>query len=132
MFALCLKTGLMSVILGSEITLSWQHSVEKIVWQEDYKVDQQSIVLIEARVRGTGAGMEIPEGAVYVNDKTSKQFGAWQYQPKNHRFESINLTHSTYTSPYQICQQHVCQTLPQLMPSIADNAVVELTACSLD
>lgn len=38
--------------------LSWVHSVEKTEWRENWRVQAQGLVLVEARVRGSGAGME--------------------------------------------------------------------------
>ena len=66
MTGLCL--GLAGVVWASlplqQFTLAWQHSIEKTRWEEDYRVTSSGLVLGEARVRGNGAGMEIPDGAV--------------------------------------------------------------------
>jgi len=65
MIGLCL--GLAGVVWAqlpvSSFTLAWDHTIEKIRWEEDYRVTEQGLVLEEARVRGNGAGMEIPEDA---------------------------------------------------------------------
>lgn len=45
-------------------TLAWTHSVERTEWQEDWRVQAGELVLAQARVRGSGAGMEPPDGAV--------------------------------------------------------------------
>jgi hypothetical protein len=42
----------------ANFTLAWNHSIEKIRWEEDYRVTAQGLVLEQARVRGNGAGME--------------------------------------------------------------------------
>lgn len=126
---LCLTAGLISVFLGNEITLTWQHSVEKIIWQEDYVATENAVVVVNGRVRGTGAGMEIPKGAVQITDKNSPNYGAWQYQIPNNKFAKINLTHSQYTAPYSFCNKSSCKTINQLIPNIPDYAVIELTTC---
>jgi len=61
-------------------TLAWTHTIEKIRWEEDYRVTAEGLVLGEARVKGSGAGMEIPDGAELRN-------GSWHYQrsPTAHR-----------------------------------------------
>ncbi|MEO6663373.1 MAG: DUF1850 domain-containing protein [Rubrivivax sp.] len=45
-------------------TLSWTHSVERTEWREDWRVQHQQLVLDEARVRGSGAGMDPGDGAI--------------------------------------------------------------------
>ena len=43
----------------ANFTLAWNHSIEKIRWEEDYRVTAQGLVLEQARVRGNGAGMQL-------------------------------------------------------------------------
>ena len=63
--ALCILAGAKTVALAvSAFSLSWTHSVEKITWQENWQVTPAGLELIEARVKGSGAGMEPPEDAV--------------------------------------------------------------------
>ena len=76
MMALCLSAGALFVTLHTQsFTLGWMHSVEKIRWEEDYNVTPQGLQLTQARVKGTGAGMEIPDGAVFRDD-------SWHYYEK--------------------------------------------------
>jgi hypothetical protein len=44
-------------------TLAWTNSVEKVEWQEDWRVTPQGLQLVSARVKGSGAGMEPPPEA---------------------------------------------------------------------
>jgi len=53
--------------------LAWNHTIEKIRWEEDYRVTPDGLLLGEARVKGSGAGMEIPDDAELRD-------GAWHYQ----------------------------------------------------
>jgi hypothetical protein len=55
-------------------TLAWTHSVEQVRWEEDWRVTPAGLVLLEARVRGSGAGMEPPDGA-------RLEGGWWVYAP---------------------------------------------------
>jgi hypothetical protein len=55
-------------------TLAWTHSVEKTLWQEEWKVLPSGLQILEARIKGSGAGMEPPEGAVLRD-------GWWVYRP---------------------------------------------------
>ena len=74
MTGLCLVAGLLVAQFGDDITLRWTHSIQKIVWEEDYRREGGALRLVEARVRGTGAGMEPPANAVLRE-------GAWHYTP---------------------------------------------------
>ena len=72
---LCLAAGGLVVRLGmAALTLAWTHSVEKIAWEEDWAATPQGLVLREARVRGSGAGMEPPPEARFVE-------GGWRWTP---------------------------------------------------
>ena len=65
MIGLCV--GLAGVIWAevpvSGFTLAWQQSVEKVRWEEYYRVTPTGLVLEAARIRGPGAGMEPPDDA---------------------------------------------------------------------
>ena len=57
--SLCiLAGGKVTVIAATAFSLSWIHSVEKIEWQEDWAIVDAEFVLTEARVKGSGAGMD--------------------------------------------------------------------------
>ena len=62
--ALCLAAGALTVSLpATHFTLRWQHSIEKIWWEEDYALAGPWLVITGARIRGSGAGMDPPDGA---------------------------------------------------------------------
>ena len=62
--SLCLAAGAASAVLAlNGFTLAWTHSIEKIHWEEDWRVEGRALVITEARIRGFGAGMEPPAGA---------------------------------------------------------------------
>lgn len=46
-----------------DFTLAWMHSIEHVRWEEDYLVTADGLVPGEARIQGSGAGMEPPQGA---------------------------------------------------------------------
>ncbi|MGH8487100.1 MAG: DUF1850 domain-containing protein, partial [Pseudomonas sp.] len=54
MIGLCL--GLAGVVLSelplTDFTLAWTHTIEKIRWEEDYRVTPLGLQLGEARVKG--------------------------------------------------------------------------------
>jgi hypothetical protein len=56
---LCLAGGAVLVrIAAAAFTLSWTHTVERIPWQEDWRVEDDRLVLQTVRLKGSGAGME--------------------------------------------------------------------------
>ena len=72
---ICLLAGsAIAPLMAGAITLAWTHSVEKIVWEEDWRSTPAGLELVEARVRGSGAGMEPPPEARLVN-------GVWSWKP---------------------------------------------------
>ena len=63
--ALCLLAGAFAAQLEvTDFTLAWTHSVERVRWEEDWRVESKRLVLIESRIKGSGAGMEPPPDAV--------------------------------------------------------------------
>lgn len=69
----------------------------------------QELTLVQARIKGSGAGMEVPDGAVLKD-------GVWHYQV-DRRVKALNLTISPYgQDEYQICTpQNGCQSIPTLL-----------------
>ncbi|MGE4244382.1 MAG: DUF1850 domain-containing protein [Parvibaculaceae bacterium] len=73
--SLCIAAGAKLTLLAvSAFTLSWTHSVEKTRWEEDWRVTPAGLEIVEARVKGSGAGMDPPEGARLED-------GWWRYRP---------------------------------------------------
>ncbi len=63
--AICIATiGGITKLAATSFILSWTHSVEKIPWQEYWTVTPHGLVITEARVKGSGAGMDPPDDAV--------------------------------------------------------------------
>jgi hypothetical protein len=118
---LCLLAGAMSVsLLSDHATLSWSHSVEKQLWEEDWRTTPAGLVIDEARVTGSGAGMEAGEDAVLRE-------GFWRWKPGLPPIREIRLRRSGATADYRICQDGRCRPLSDLLPGDADP--VTLTSC---
>ncbi len=121
--ALCLVAGAVAATLALEsFTLAWTHSIEKIRWEEDWRVDGCSLVLAQARVRGTGAGMEPPPGAILEQ-------GAWRYHPALPPQEVLRLTHSPHAAGYEFCVAGRCAPLAERLPGIDNTTVIEIRSC---
>jgi len=123
MSGICLAAGALAAALPlSGFTLAWTHSIEKIRWEEDYRVVNSRLVLTEARIEGSGAGMEPPADARFER-------GVWHYRPKLAPLERLRLTHSPYTAGYEICAAGTCRALSAVLPGLPEFAVVEVSAC---
>lgn len=128
MTGLCL--GLAGVVWASlplqQFTLAWQHTIEKIRWEEDYQVTPAGLVLGEARVQGNGAGMEIPDGAVLRD-------GAWHYRRHLPPLQPLHAGRTPEAGDYQLCTAQGCQPLAHwLGPPNKATPAVDLWACELD
>jgi hypothetical protein len=126
MIGLCLSVAsvLVAMLPTERFTLAWTHSVEKIRWEEDYAINARHLELIAARVRGSGAGMEIPEGARYRD-------GAWEYQPRTEPLARLRLAHSGVAGDYTLCWAQGCQPLSRLAGrDVRKPVVVELAPCA--
>jgi hypothetical protein len=123
MSSLCLAAGALSAAIHAPaFTLAWMHSIEKIRWEEDWQIRAGALHLVEARIRGTGAGMEPPAQAKLKN-------GVWHYVPDTPPLPSVQLAHSPYTKGYELCVAGLCRPLADHLPGIDNTAVIELRPC---
>lgn len=89
--SLCLATTAVALQLAAQsFTLSWIHSVEHTEWRERWRVEGAQLVLDQARVRGSGAGMDPGEGAVL-------QHGWWVWAGHGLTVPALNLANSGAT-----------------------------------
>nr|WP_006326405.1 DUF1850 domain-containing protein [Mesorhizobium sp. STM 4661]CCV10326.1 conserved hypothetical protein [Mesorhizobium sp. STM 4661] len=104
--SLCILAAGKTVTLSvTAFTLSWTHSVEKTSWQEDWKVLPSGLQVIEARIKGSGAGMEPPEGAVLKG-------GWWAYVPRVGVQRRVVLAASGATGGgWMLCTVQGCREL---------------------
>ncbi|TGQ74544.1 DUF1850 domain-containing protein [Mesorhizobium sp. M00.F.Ca.ET.186.01.1.1] len=104
--SLCiLAAGKTATLAVAAFTLSWTHSVERTRWEEDWKVAPSGLQLVEARVKGSGAGMEPPDGAVL-------KAGWWVYAPKVGPQNRLVLAASGATGGgWTLCSAQDCREL---------------------
>lgn len=118
-----------AVVLGEHLTLTWNHSVEKILWSEQYQARADGLWRIAAVFRGHGAGMEIPEGAM-------AQKGAWISTTPQKIEGGLLLSHSSFVGEYNLCvgdsesTPSGCYPLTAWLPNLPDVATVQLIPCS--
>jgi hypothetical protein len=119
--ALCIVVGTALVSIPAQrFMLRWQHTVEKVLWEEDYVVAGDWLYLSGARVQGSGAGMEPPPDAVRVGQ-------SWHYRPTDRWYRSVNLARSAFGRDYELCIDDVCKPMAVWVPGAP--APTTLTPC---
>jgi hypothetical protein len=113
-------------VAGQRFTLAWTHSIEKTRWEEDYRVvvDGGAVRLhaTEARIRGSGAGMEPPPGAVLRD-------GWYAYRPPEAWPAQLLLSRSGFVADYELCiDSRACRPIAHWLPS--DGGATRLRACT--
>jgi hypothetical protein len=115
--------GLVAATLDvTEFTLAWTHSVEKIRWEEDYRVTDEGLIALAARVQGSGAGMEPPADAVLRD-------GWWHYQPQLPVLSKLTLARSSYVPGYEFCARGACRTMSSMIGAPRDGETIDLFPC---
>jgi hypothetical protein len=106
-------------------TLAWTHTIEKIRWEEDYRVTPEGLLLGEARVKGSGAGMEIPDDA-------ELREGSWHYRRQLAPLQPLRVGRTPEAGDYQVCFDQGCHPLSEwLGPPQASQPALELWSCEL-
>lgn len=110
--------GRATVVAASAFTLAWTHSVEKTRWEEDWRLTPAGLELVAARVKGSGAGMEVPDGAVLAD-------GAWSYVPDLPPQKALLLARSGATGEgWELCADAGCRDI-----GVSAGEPVEIRAC---
>jgi hypothetical protein len=118
---LCLVAGVViTQLMSGAITLAWTHSVERTLWEEDWRAGPGGLELVEARVRGSGAGMEPPPEARLVD-------GAFAWRPAVGLLEEVVLRRSGATADWRICMSGRCRPMDDFVPP--DSDPVRLSLC---
>jgi hypothetical protein len=122
MLGLCLaRSAATLAIAASQFTLSWTHSIEKVRWEEQWRVTPAGLVVELALIHGSGAGMEPPDGAVLAG-------GVWRYRPKLPPQPTVTLAASSFTADHTLCVGDDCRALQRW---IAGSGPVRLSPCEV-
>ncbi|WBU65490.1 DUF1850 domain-containing protein [Paracoccus aerodenitrificans] len=102
----CLLIGAAALSLsGDGFSLSWTHSVERIEWREEWALTEDGLELVQAAVKGSGAGMEPGPDA-------RLEQGWWVWQPDIPAQPQIVLAASGLTpSAWRLCDGDECRDL---------------------
>jgi hypothetical protein len=121
--SLCLiSAGVTKTLAIAAFTLVWTHSIEKIDWQEDWRVTPRGLELVEARVKGSGAGMEPPPEARLVD-------GWFQWRPKPVLRSEVVLGNSGLAGEWRLCRGGKCRTLSDILGHPVGVHTTTMRAC---
>jgi len=116
--------GALHALPGSTATLAWQHSVEKVQWEEQWQATPAGLKAGEARIRGSGAGMEPPPEARFHD-------GWYVYHPDLPPQKELIIPDSTFTAPATLCVADQCAPLAAWAGRPAgDTHPIRLGVCS--
>ena len=117
---ICLWAGkLVAPLMAGAMTLAWTHSVKRIGWEEDWRAGPAGLELAEARVRGSGAGMEPPPEARLID-------GVWAWKPGLPPQREVVLRRSGATADWRICISGRCLPMEAYLPAEADPVVMRV------
>jgi hypothetical protein len=121
--SLCLASaGVVKTLALAAFTLVWTHSIEKVGWQEDWRITPDGLLLVQARVKGFGAGMEPPPDARLIN-------GWFQWQPQRAPMPELVLANSGAAGEWRLCSDGKCRTLSEIFDRPAGVNVTVMSAC---
>ncbi|UFZ03085.1 DUF1850 domain-containing protein [Bradyrhizobium ontarionense] len=122
--SLCLASaGVVKALALASFTLAWSHSVEKTAWQEDWRVTPDGLELAQARVKGSGAGMEPPPEARLVD-------GWFQWQPQRAPLSRLVLANSGAAGEWRVCGDGQCRTLSEIFGHDIGVATITMSVCN--
>jgi hypothetical protein len=106
--SVCALVGGQTIVYATSVfTLIWTHSVEKTHWEEDWRATSRGLEIVEARIAGSGAGMEPPSDAVLAA-------GVWHYHPALPPQHELVLARSGATGGvWRLCYEGACHDLPE-------------------
>ena len=122
--SLCLASaGVVKALSIAAFTLVWTHSIEKVDWQEDWRITAQGLELVQARVKGSGAGMEPPPEARLAD-------GWFQWQPARPAMPQVVLGNSGAAGEWRLCANSDCRTLSDIFGYPIGANVTTMRSCS--
>lgn len=125
MIALCLAalagaaTSRLDLPADGGFRLVWTHSIEKVDWVEEWRAGAPGLVGVEARIKGSGAGME-PAPFATLRD-------GWYVWPMSDAPRpQLILARSDAVADHRLCVDETCHPLSAL---IGGDGPVTVTVC---
>jgi len=118
-----MSAGVTKTLAVAAFTLVWTHSIEKIDWRENWRVTPQGLELVEARVKGSGAGMEPPPEARLVD-------GWFVWQPHRAPMPEVVLGNSGLAGEWRLCTKGGCRTLSTILGHDVGPHPTTMRACN--
>lgn len=106
---LCVGAGaaLVLALPVTGFTLDWTHSVERVAWWERWQMTDAGLAPVQARLTGSGAGMEPAPDAVFRD-------GAWWFTPRVAPQRQVVLAAAGATGAgWRLCAAGTCHDLPE-------------------
>ncbi|HEX7791047.1 MAG TPA: DUF1850 domain-containing protein [Afipia sp.] len=124
--SLCLASaGVVKSLSVAAFMLTWAHSVEKTEWQEDWRLTPQGLEIVEARVKGSGAGMEPPPDARLVD--------SWfRWKPRLPVQSEVALGNSGLAGEWRFCSDGQCRELSAILGRPIGTGVTTMSLCKAD
>ena len=122
MSGICLAAAGVSVRLATVVTLVWTHSIEKVDWRETWRATPAGLELVEARTKGSGAGME-------PGDDARLEDGWWVWRPLRPALPDLRLARSGATADWRICLDGICRSLDESLGPESRGETVRLVPC---
>ncbi|MFB9267750.1 DUF1850 domain-containing protein [Bradyrhizobium erythrophlei] len=121
--SLCLASaGVVKTLSIAAFTLAWTHSIEKTAWQEDWTITPAGLELRQARIKGSGAGMEPPPEARLVD-------GWFQWATTSTARPEVVLGNSGAAGEWRLCHEGRCQTLSEIFGHPIGANVITMKIC---
>ena len=122
--SVCFATGAtIKTLQAAAFTLVWTHSVQKTDWHEDWRVTPDGLVLTEARVKGSGAGIDPPPDARLID-------GWWRWRPPQVARQEVILGHSGEAGDWIVCTAGYCRTLPDILGVPSNGGAIAMKPCA--
>lgn len=121
--SVCFIAGAVTKALQvTAFTLVWTHSVERTDWQEDWRVSQDGLMLVEARIKGSGAGIDPPPDVRLID-------GWWRWNPAPVTRGEVVLGHSGAAGDWRICMAGTCAPLHRTIGADPTEGPVIMRRC---
>jgi hypothetical protein len=121
--SLCLASaGVVKTLAIAAFTLAWTHSIEKTDWQEDWQVTPQGLELVQARIKGSGAGMEPPPEARLID-------GWFTWRSRRAPMPELVLGNSGAAGEWRLCHDGNCRTLSDILGHPVGAETTTMSVC---